>query len=309
MFLYIILGLVFLAVFLIMLLITLPAFVKKKPKSGLDKLTYYETYAKKENVSPSFYERMITPVFKKLLSVVRRILPGNIVESVKSKLELAGVQDIMRVDVFLAIKFFFPVIFLFIIIFLMIFLSPPLILKLILIMLIPVSYLFPDYYLRNKIAKRQENIRRNLPNALDLLTISVEAGLGFDIALYKVSNSIKGTLGEEFKRVLKEIEIGFSRKDALRNLSKRTDVPDLNSFIFSMIQADIFGISIGKVLRIQATEMRVRRRQVAEEKGIKAPVKLVFPTILCLFPGLMAIVLAPAAIRIYSTLLQNVFHS
>ncbi len=252
---------------------------------------------------------MIAPVFRKLLSIVRRVLPGNIVESIKSKLELAGVQDIMRVDVFLAIKFFFPVIFLFIIIFLMIFFSPPLILKLILIMLIPVSYLFPDYYLRNKIAKRQENIRRSLPNALDLLTISVEAGLGFDIALYKVSNSIKGTLGEEFKRVLKEIEIGYSRKDALRNLSKRTDVPDLNSFIFSMIQADIFGISIGKVLRVQATEMRVRRRQVAEEKGIKAPVKLVFPTILCLFPGLMAIVLAPAAIRIYSTLLQNVFHS
>jgi tight adherence protein C len=309
MFLYIILGLVFLAVFLFMLLITLPTFIKKKPKSGLGKLTYYETYAKKENTPPSFYERMIAPVFRKLLSVVRRVLPGNIVESVKSKLELAGVQDIMRVDVFLAMKFFSPVIFLFIIIFLMIFFSPPLILRLILIILIPVSYLFPDYYLRRKIAKRQEDIRRNLPNALDLLTISVEAGLGFDIALYKVSNSIKGTLGEEFKRVLKEIEIGFSRKDALRNLSKRTDVPDLNSFIFSMIQADIFGISIGKVLRIQATEMRVKRRQVAEEKGIKAPVKLVFPTILCLFPGLMAIVLAPAAIRIYSTLLQNVFHS
>ena len=308
MFLYIILGLVFLAVFLIILFISLPAFVKKKTKSGLDKLTYYETYAKKENISPSFYERMVTPVFRKLLSVVRRILPGNIVESVKSKLEMAGVQDIMRVDVFLAIKFFLPVIFLFIIIFLMIFFSPPLILKLILIMLIPVSYLFPDYYLRNKIAKRQDDIRRNLPNALDLLTISVEAGLGFDIALYKVSNSIKGTLGEEFKRVLKEIEIGYSRKDALRNLSKRTDVSDLNSFIFSMIQADIFGISIGKVLRVQATEMRVRRRQMAEEKGIKAPVKLVFPTILCLFPALMAIVLAPAAIRIYNTLLQNIFH-
>jgi tight adherence protein C len=309
MFLYIILGLVFLAVFLFMMLITLPTFIKKKPKSGLDKLTYYETYAKKENTSPSFYERMVAPVFRKLLSVVRRVLPGSIVESVKSKLELAGVQDIMRVDVFLAIKFFFPVMFLFIIIFLMIFFSPPLVLRLILIMLIPVSYLFPDYYLRNKIAKRQENIRRSLPNALDLLTISVEAGLGFDIALYKVSNSIKGTLGEEFKRVLKEMEIGYSRKDALRNLSKRTDVPDLNSFIFSMIQADIFGISIGKVLRVQASEMRTKRRQVAEEKGIKAPVKLVFPTILCLFPGLMVIVLAPAAIRIYSTLLQNVFHS
>jgi tight adherence protein C len=307
MFLYIVFGLVFCAVFLLILLMGLPAILKKKPKGNLEKLNYYESSNKKENISPTFYDRMVMPVFVKLLSRMRQILPGNIVESIKSKLELAGVQDVMRVDVFLAIKFFLPVIFFFTIIFSMLFLNPPLILKIILILLIPVSYLFPDYYLRGKVSKRQDDIRRSLANALDLLTISVEAGLGFDIALYKVSDSIKGTLGEEFRRVLKEMEIGFSRKDALRNLSKRTDVADLNSFIFSMIQADIFGISIGKVLRIQAAEMRVRRRQVAEEKGVKAPVKLVFPTILCLFPALMAIVLAPAAIRIYNTLLLNVF--
>ncbi|MCL4378155.1 MAG: type II secretion system F family protein [Actinobacteria bacterium] len=307
MFLYIVFGLVFFAVFLLILLMGLPAILKKKPRGNLEKLNYYESYSKKENPSPTFYDRMVMPVFTKIFSRIKRILPGNVVESVKNKLELAGVQDKMRVDVFLAFKFFLPVIFFFVIIFSMLFFNPPMIMKLILILLIPVSYLFPDYNLKSKISKRQDEIRRNLPNALDLLTISVEAGLGFDIALYKVSESIKGTLGEEFKRVIKEMEIGFSRKDALRNLSKRTDVADLNSFIFSMIQADIFGISIGKVLRIQAAEMRVRRRQLAEEKGIKAPVKLVFPTILCLFPALMAIVLAPAAIRIYNTLLQNVF--
>ncbi len=121
--------------------------------------------------------------------------------------------------------------------------------------LVPFTYILPDYYLKSKTAKRQDEIRRSLPNALDLLTISVEAGLGFDQALYKVAVNTKGTLGDEFKRTLKEMEIGVSRKDALKNLSKRTDISELNTFIFSIIQAEIFGISIGKVLRIQAGEM------------------------------------------------------
>jgi tight adherence protein C len=168
--------------------------------------------------------------------------------------------------------------------------------------LVPLTYMLPDYYLKSKISKKQEDVRRSLPNALDLLTISVEAGLGFDQALYKVSSNCKGALGEEFKRTLKEMEIGVARKDALRNLSKRTEVPELNTFIFSIIQADIFGISIGKVLRIQAGEMRVKRKQAAEEKGMKAPVKLIFPTILFLFPALMVIILGPAAINIMNTL-------
>ena len=135
-----------------------------------------------------------------------------------------------------------------------------------------------------------------------LLTISVEAGLGFDQALFKVSDNIKGALGDEFKRTLKELEIGIARKEALKNLSKRTDVTELNTFLFSIIQADIFGISVGKVLRVQSAEMRMKRKQLAEEKGMKAPVKLVFPTILFLFPALMVIVLGPAALRIWDTL-------
>jgi tight adherence protein C len=110
------------------------------------------------------------------------------------------------------------------------------------------------------------------------------------------------SLGEEFKRTLKEMELGVSRKEALKNLSKRTDVTELNAFIFSIIQADIFGISVGKVLRVQSKEMRIKRRQIAEEKGVKAPVKLVFPTILFLFPALMVVVLGPAVLRIWDTL-------
>lgn len=143
-----------------------------------------------------------------------------------------------------------------------------------------------------------------MPNTLDMLTISVEAGMGFDLALSRVASNMKGALRDEFNKMLQEISIGFSRKDAFKNLINRTDVPDLNVFIMAMIQADIFGVSVGNVLRIQASEMRTRRRQEAEERGVKAPVKLVFPLILCIFPTLMTVILGPAIIRIYYTLIE-----
>jgi tight adherence protein C len=170
--------------------------------------------------------------------------------------------------------------------------------------IVPISYFLPDIYINVKRLSRQEEIRVALPNALDLLTISVEAGMGFNIALAKVADNIKGPLGEEFKKMLHEIQIGFSRKEAFRNLDSRTDVPDLNTFIISMIQADVFGISIGRVLRVQASEMRIKRRQRAEENGFKTPVKLVFPVILCLFPSLLTIILGPGVIQIYTQLFK-----
>jgi tight adherence protein C len=299
---FILLGVVFAAVFLVTLFFSMPAFQKNASASSLEKLSFFDIKGKKQHLNPTFVERIILPVFRKFLSIFKKFLPRNLVESVSKKLELAGIQDNVKVDVFLGIKFFIPFVFLLSFFFIPMFFTVPTILKMILILMVPVSYIFPDYYLKSKTAKRQEGIRKSLPNALDLLTISVEAGLGFDMALYKVAENIKGTLGEEFKRVIKEMEIGLSRKEALRNLTKRTDVTDLNTFILSIIQADIFGISIGKVLRIQAGEMRIKRRQAAEEKGMKAPVKLVFPTILFLLPALMIIVLGPAIINIMDVL-------
>ena len=299
---FIMLGAVFVAVFLLALFFSMPAFKKNAPASSLGKLSFFDIKGKKESLYPSFIERMILPVFRKFLSISRKVLPRNLVESVNRRLELAGIQDKVKVDVFLGIKFFMPFVFLLALFFIPIFFNVTTTLKMILILLMPVSYIFPDYYLKSKTTKRQEGIRKSLPNALDLLTISVEAGLGFDMALYKVADNIKGTLGEEFKRVIKEMEIGLSRQEALRNLTKRTDVTDLNTFILSIIQADIFGISIGKVLRIQAGEMRLKRRQAAEEKGMKAPVKLVFPTILFLLPALMIIVIGPAILKVMDLL-------
>jgi tight adherence protein C len=146
-------------------------------------------------------------------------------------------------------------------------------------------------------------IKKALPNALDLLSVSVEAGMGFDIALARVANNVGGPLGEEFKKMLQDLQLGLSRKEAFQNLNKRTDVPELSSFIVAMTQAEIFGISIGKVLKVQASEIRTKRRQRAEEEGVKAPVKLVFPLILCLFPALMTVILGPAIIRVLDALI------
>lgn len=302
MYIYLIIIFVFLSVFMIVMFFSIPKIQKNSPKKNISKLGHYNTIVKNDELLANENKNSFISRLAVFLSIVRKILPKNLVESVKARLELAGIQEVVRVDVFLAIKFFTPFILLFILVFLVLFFSVPDLLRLILVVLIPFSYMLPDFYLKSKTAKRQEEIRRTLPNALDLLTISVEAGLGFDQALIKVAKNIKGTLGNEFKHTIKELEIGVTRKDALRNLSKRTDVTELNTFIFSIIQADIFGISIGKVLRIQASEMRIKRRQIAEEKGMKAPVKLVFPTILFLFPALMVVVLGPAAIRIWDTL-------
>lgn len=298
---YIIMAIVFIAVVSLTMFFCLPAIIRSLPKKSLVKLKYYDNASKLSEQKATILEKSLNPIFRKVISQARKILPKNLVESVKSRLELAGIQDVVRIDIFLAIKFFLPFIFLFALIFMMLFFDVPGTVRLAIVILVPFTYILPDYYLKSKTAKRQDEIRRSLPNALDLLTISVEAGLGFDQALYKVAVNTKGTLGDEFKRTLKEMEIGVSRKDALKNLSKRTDISELNTFIFSIIQAEIFGISIGKVLRIQAGEMRIKRRQIAEEKGIKAPVKLVFPTILFLFPALMVIILGPAGIRIIDT--------
>jgi tight adherence protein C len=168
-----------------------------------------------------------------------------------------------------------------------------------------VGYYIPEWVLRSKSGKRQFKIQRALPDALDLLSITVEAGLGFDAAMARVARQSGGPLGEELHRVLQEMQIGKTRADALRDLGDRTNVPELKGFVLAMIQADIFGISIAKVLQVQAREMRIKRRQRAEEQAQKVPVKIVFPLILCIFPSLFIVLLGPAMITIYQNILKT----
>ncbi len=158
--------------------------------------------------------------------------------------------------------------------------------------------LLPDAWLQRRIEERRVAMRNALPDVLDLLVISVEAGLGFDSALARVVATVPGPLSEEFFRMLQETRVGVSRRDAMRHLLDRTDVDELRSFLLAMLQAEAFGVSIARVLRIQADEIRNKRRQRAQEKAFGAPVKMVFPLVLCIFPALLVILLGPAAVSL-----------
>jgi tight adherence protein C len=160
------------------------------------------------------------------------------------------------------------------------------------------GYYLPNVVLTNAVQRRQNAIRQALPDSIDLLTICVEAGLGFDAALAHVSKSTGGPLADEFYRTLQEVQLGRSRNEAMRNLAERSNVPELRAFVLAMVQADIFGVSVANVLRVQAKDMRVKRRQLAEERAMKVPIKVLFPVLFCIFPALFVVILGPAIMRI-----------
>jgi tight adherence protein C len=152
----------------------------------------------------------------------------------------------------------------------------------------------PNAWLNRKVEERADAIRRDLPDTLDLLAISVEAGVGFEGALAIVCEHFQSPLAEEFSRTLKEMELGLPRREALQNLKRRTEVPELSNFVLALTQADALGMPIGRVLKTQATEMRLKRRQWAREKAGKLPVKIMFPLVLFIFPPVFIVVLGPA---------------
>ena len=160
------------------------------------------------------------------------------------------------------------------------------------------GFFLPDVLLYNAGLKRQALIRAHLPDAMDMLTICVEAGLGFDAALAQVARNTSGPLAAEVARALQEMQIGKSRTEALRSMAGRTTAPELRSFASALVQAGELGISVAGVLREQAKEMRLRRRQWAEEQAQKVPVKILFPLIFCLFPALFVVIMGPAAITV-----------
>jgi tight adherence protein C len=164
-----------------------------------------------------------------------------------------------------------------------------------------ISFIAPDYYLGIKTRRRREDINISLPDILDLLTVSVEAGLGFDSAVAKIAEKMRGPLIEEMKVFLHEMRMGESRQGALKNLSDRLDLPSVLSFTRSIIQADQLGISLARVLRVQAHDLRNKRQMAAEEKAMKAPIKMLFPTVIFIFPAMFIVILGPAMMTLLKT--------
>jgi tight adherence protein C len=161
-----------------------------------------------------------------------------------------------------------------------------------------IGFIAPDFVVSGKARSRKDRIRAELPDALDLMAVSVEAGMGFDGAISKLTEHMHGPLADEFALTLGEIRIGESRQDALKKMSDRTRTPELASFVRSIIQADQLGISLGRILRVQATDSRLKRQAAAEEKAMKAPIKMLFPTVLFIFPAMFLVILGPAFLNL-----------
>jgi tight adherence protein C len=249
-----------------------------------------------------FGDRVLSPLRDAMVRLGRRFTPSDYASRVRHRLDLAGNPAGWDVDRVLAFKVLGAVVGV------LLGLAVPLLLvgNLLWAVVGAAVGLFAGFnavsmWIYQVGYNRSERIRRDLPDALDLLTVSVEAGLGFDAALGQVARNTEGPLAEEFFRVLQEMQIGTGRSDALRALGDRTDVQDLRLFLNAMVQADAFGIPIAQVLRVQSHEMRLKRSQRAEEMAQKVPVKILFPLIFCIMPALFVVIIGPAAVTLAQT--------
>ena len=269
-------------------------------RSSLRQLEGYEVQdVRDQELLIPFHQRALKPVLTGLTSLGGRFTPVGYVDNVRMKFIHAGRISADGVDRFLAIRVITVVAIPFWFIIVTVFLPVDGMLRLGLLGLGGAALaLGPDSVLNRRVEERQQTMQRKLPDILDLLTISVEAGLGFEQAVDRTVGSVPGPLSDEFARMLGELRAGSSRADAMRALDTRTNVPEIRSFVLAILQADAFGVSIGRVLRAQADEMRIKRRQLAQEKAQKAPVKMLIPMVFCIFPALFVVVIGPAMINI-----------
>ena len=265
---------------------------------------------RKLELSRPFSERVILPVARKLGEIATKFTPANALQSIQRKLELAGSPANLDPSMVLVGQFV-----------LMFVLAGVIVLAFTLgtadwptsrIVLVAVlaglmGFAMPQMLLTSKIQRRQNEIRKAMPDALDLPAICVEAGLGFEAALQKVCEKWENELSLAFARVLREIQLGKLRKEALRDMADRIGLTELTSFTAAVIQSEQLGVSLAKILRIQSDQMRIRRRQIAEEKAHKAPVKMLIPMALLIFPTIMIVLLTPAVLRLMQSALGEMF--
>ena len=255
-------------------------------------------------LSQPFAERVFIPAIRRIGEFSARFTPQKAIQNTARRLELAGNPWPIDAATFLALRFILAVVlggFILVVILI----SPP---------SDPttnflfvggatlIGFYLPHLMLSSRITRRQNEIRKAMPDALDLLTICVEAGLGFDAAMAKVSEKWQNELSLAFSRAIREVQLGKVRREALKDMADRLGIPEMTSFVAAIIQSEQLGVSMAKVLRIQSDNMRVKRRQRAEELAHKAPIKMIIPMALLIFPSIMIIILTPAAIQIMENL-------
>jgi tight adherence protein C len=295
---FIVLGVLCLAgaAYLVGEAVTLPA--RERRSSVGRAATYGKTRAPLGERQLPFKQRVLSPMGDRLAGFTLKLHPKTTIDGVSTRLLAAGLGRTISPTTFLALKSAFAI--------------GGLVLGalfggavagaggvlLLAIAAAGLGFIAPDFVVSSKARSRRDRIRAELPDALDLMAVSVEAGMGFDGAISKLTEHMHGPLADEFGLTLGEIRIGESRQDALKKLADRTDTPELSSFVRSIIQADQLGISLGRILRVQATDSRLKRQAAAEEKAMKAPIKMLFPTVLFIFPAMFLVILGPAFLNL-----------
>lgn len=251
----------------------------------------------RQELDKPFAERVLDPLAQRLVGLGRRLTPDDTAQRMRKSLDIAGNPAGWTVERIVGLKMvgFIGLLVAGLVWCMTVGLSTA-VTVVVCVGLALLGYNAPNLWLYQVGAKREDRMRKDIADALDLLAISVEAGLGFDAALSRVARNTDGPLAAEFARILQEMQIGKGRSEAMRAAGERTNVAELRGFVTAMVQADAFGIPIGQVLRVQSKEMRVKRRQLAEEMAQKVPVKILFPLMLFILPTLFIVVMGPAAI-------------
>jgi tight adherence protein C len=258
-------------------------------------------------LSQPFTQRILVPMIDAGAQFITRFTPQQTLEQTRHRLELAGNPNNWSAAEFWGLRVVATVVLGGLIFLLMSLSGQPFGKRLLLGgAAAAIGFLYPQIWLNSRIRSRQAAILKALPDALDLLTICVEAGLGFDAAMQRVSEKWDDPLSQEFGRVIRDIGLGRARRDGLRDMADRMEVPDVTSFVAAIIQTEQLGVSIAKVLRIQSDQMRIKRRQRAEEKAHQAPIKMLFPLVFLIFPTIYIVLLGPAILTVMESGLGGV---
>jgi tight adherence protein C len=249
-----------------------------------------------------FAERVLKPFVRYMLTTLGTLLPNKSAGKVKRNIEMAGNPGGMTPTMFVGVRITLALLGLVVGFYLTALADLPLPSRFMYTGIgFAVGFVLPGVWLGRKMKQRKTNILKAMPDALDLLSISVEAGLGFDLALQRVSDKWDNELSREFQRVVGDARLGMQRRDAMRMMADRCGVEDLSNFVQAIVQAEQLGVSIGRILKVQSEQMRVRRRQRAQELAQQAPVKMLFPMVFLIFPSILVVILGPAVPRLISS--------